>query len=156
MLGKLSIKQLNNLMLVMIFAVSVLLVLSAIAAIIMTKKLADSKAQDVQVPVSMPMLSFRDEPYSQQKYADLQLLVNPDASVKIEAKADGMSISSAKVESEFQWRLAVLKALSIDKNLDVVKVCGSVANACSGNALFAELTGGKRVFFVNNQSEVSK
>lgn len=143
-----SSRYANEIMVALIVVTGMALIASAAMMVSNVKKLTAAYSESASVPVHVPLLSRRAEPYSQDKYKKIQQSLGAEGPIKVEALPDKLVISSPSVGGESQWRRTVSDALALDRNLHSARVCGSVANACSGAALVAELVGVRQIIFI--------
>lgn len=151
-------KYINEIMIALIVISGLSVIVSAAMMVSAVKKLASASGESA-VSVSIPLLSKRSDVYALNDYKSIQKKIDSTASVLVEAKQDQLVISAQNITDEIQWRRAVSDALALDRNLHARKVCGSVANACTGAALMAEIVGQRQVVFINqevNQEGVAK
>jgi hypothetical protein len=136
-----STKYINEVMIALIVVTGIALISSTILMVSGAKKIVAAYSEFAAVPISVPLLSMQIEHYTAPQYTQIQQLLKLPTTIKVDAAADKLIISSADINSENQWRNAVSEALALDRNLRTKKVCGSVTGACSGAALVAELVG---------------
>lgn len=141
-------KYINEIMIAMILVTGLALIASSTMLVSSVKKLTASYSASAAVPVNVPLVAQRAEPYTQGQYESIRQRIGVETPLKIEALPDKLVISSPDIGGEVQWRRAVSDALALDRNLHSQRVCGSVANACSGAALVAELVGVRQVIFI--------
>lgn len=144
----LSTKYVNEVMIALVVVTVLAVIASATMMVSSTKKLTAAYSEAAAVPVKVPLLSMRSEPYSQESYKVIQQGITFEFPVKVDALPDKLVISSPDIGGESQWRRAVSDALALDRNLHSSRVCGSVANACSGAALVAELVGVRQFILI--------
>jgi hypothetical protein len=114
------------------------------------KQVMTAYSSSAAIPVIVPMIEKKTIPYDQARYKEILSVIAADVSVRAEATNDRLLISTATVADEPSWRRAVADVLSMDRNLKVARVCGSATNACTGNALLAEVVGSKQSYGIKN------
>lgn len=141
-------KYINEVLIALIIVSGAAVIISAAMMASGIKELTIAYTTSNAVPTKVPLIVRQDVPYTQDQYKAVQQLVRVEGAVKAEAMPDKLVISSNNVGEEAQWRRVVSDALALDRNLHSARVCGSVANACSGAALVAELVGVRQVFSI--------
>ena len=155
---QLNFKLINEITIALVFITGAAVIISSILAVSEIKKLSAARSAVQSASISIPLVSRRTDPYSQNEYKNLLQKINADNTVQVTGQSDKLVISTQSIKNESQWRQSVMEALALDKNLHVKHVCGggNQVSICSGGALVAEIVGVHQVFFVNNNEGVSK
>lgn len=100
--------------------------------------------EDSSIPHSIPTIIESKTPYNIGNYqAVTNLIDNSISGVVIEATANQISIKSSNIENELITRNLAMTFLSLDKNLYIDSMCGSVTSTCTSQSIEIIIKGEK-------------
>lgn len=144
----LSLKQANEIVIALIAVAGLAVISSSVLLVSSVKSVAAAYSASDAVPVKLPSLAKSVAPYTHEDYKAVQRRLESTEIVKVEATTSRLIVSAANIKDELRWRHVVSDAMALDRNLRTVRVCGNVANACSGAALVAEFVGERQAISI--------
>jgi len=143
-------RHLKNEVWIALLAITAIALISSLSMVISSSKQYAEAYRDTKTLESkVPFLTAKVEPYSEDQYKVLYASLNlPDAIRANLTDNNRIVITAANIADESKWRQAISDVLALDPNLHTQKVCGNVANTCTGAALVAEIVGSRQVILI--------
>lgn len=132
---------------------SIFLIISGYFVVVEFKHIASVNHRDFLIKLPFPSLVSSPISYEKEQYQALLEKIIAPASIKVLAEKDKLVVSSQSIDDEQLWRQMVASIISLDKNLHVVKMCGSITSGCAGSALAVEITGERQFFSIKESSK---
>jgi len=143
-------RHLKNEVWIALLTVTVVVLITTLGMLISSSKQYAEAYRDTKIfENKVPLLAVRSEPYSESEYKVLYASLNLPEAIKANLTDNNrIVITAANIADESKWRQAISDLLALDPNLHTQKVCGNVANTCTGAGLVAEIVGSRQFILI--------